>query len=98
MPASMISAPTGGRPKVIGSSIAMGDRADTGQHADQGTDQRAEQAEQNIERIGRDLETHPEVREKVRHDLLTPESVEARPKLERQVEQVDEQQHAEQSH
>src|SRR5215510_13652587 len=75
-----------------------GDRADTGQHADQGANQRAEQAEQDIEWIARDLEAHPEVRKKVRHDLLTPESVEARPKLERQVEQVDEQQHAEQSH
>src|SRR5215510_2286598 len=83
MPASMISAPTGGRPKVIGSSIAM---------------VATEPTEQNVEWIGRDLEAHPEVREKVRHDLLTPESVEARPKLERQVEQVDEQQHAEQSH
>ena len=36
------------------------------------------------------MEAHPEVREKVRHDLLTPESVEARPKLEQEVEQVDE--------
>src|SRR5215813_4074398 len=75
-----------------------GDRADAGQNADQGANQRAEQAEQDIEWIGRDLKAHPEVREKVRHDLLTPESVEARPKLERQVEQVDEQQHAKQRH
>src|SRR5262249_5967206 len=66
-----------------------GDRADAGQNADQSSNESAKAAAQDIEWIGRDVEAQPEVREKIRHDLLTPESVEARPKLERQVEQVD---------
>src|SRR5439155_8589167 len=97
MPASMISAPTGGRPKVMGSSIAMVATEPTPGSTPTNVPTNAP-SRQNRIRIARDLEAHPEVCEEVRHDLLTPESVEARPKLERQVEQVDEQQHAKQRH
>ena len=43
MPARMISAPTGGRPKVIGSSMAMLRAARCPATADQRADQHAEQ-------------------------------------------------------
>ena len=73
MPASMISAPTGGRPKVIGSSIAMvASGADARQHADQRADQRAEKTEQDVVGLGRDPKAQRQVREKIRHDLYTP--------------------------
>jgi hypothetical protein len=48
-----------------------GDRADAGQDADQCSDQRAEQTEQYVVKIGSDFEAHQKIREKFRHDLPT---------------------------
>ena len=49
-----------------------GDRADAGQHADQGADQRAEQTEHDIVRLWLRPQSPSRVREKVRHDLRLP--------------------------
>jgi hypothetical protein len=49
MPASMMSAPTGGKPKVIGSSMATWRWCQCPEHADQRADQRADQAKTEID-------------------------------------------------
>ena len=59
-----MSAPTGGRPKVIGKQHRDGgDGSDARQHADQRADQRADQAEQNIPGPESDPKAQREVRE-----------------------------------
>src|SRR6516162_6228738 len=99
MPASMISAPTGGRPKVIGSSIAM---VATEPMPGRTPTKVPTSAPSRQNRILNGLAAtwKPSQRFARRSDMTysPPESGEARPKLERQVEQVDEQQHAKQSH
>ena len=94
----MISAPTGGRPKVIGSSIAIvATGADARQHADQRADQRAEQAEPDIVGVRGDREAEREIVEEDRI-MVAVLRHECRPKLERQLQQIDEQHDAECRH
>src|SRR5262249_17718828 len=98
MPASMISAPTGGRPKVIGKSIAMVATVPMPGRTPTKVPTRAP-SRQNRTLYGLDATWKPIQRFARRSDMAySPQSVEARTEVERQVEQVDEQQHAKQSH
>src|SRR5262249_21527332 len=99
MPASMISAPTGGRPKVIGSSIAMVATEPTPGSTPTKVPTNAPSRQNRI--LNGLAATWKPIQRFARRSDMTyspPSSVEARPKLERQVEQVDEQQHAKQRH
>src|SRR5467141_1605166 len=128
MPASMISAPTGGRPNVIGNSIAIvatvpipgstptsvptsapsrQNRMFIGVNATPKPSARFERSSDmaNLNRdasvqTGNELRQHREdaleqIRELVEQQLRR---IRLRPELERQVQEVDEQQHASQGH
>src|SRR5262245_41889403 len=99
MPASMISAPTGGRPKVIGSSMAIVATEPMPGRTPTKVPTNAP-SRQNRMFNGLAATWKPSQRFARRSDMTysPPRSVEARPKLERQVEQVDEQQHTKQRH
>src|SRR5947208_14293294 len=97
MPASMISAPTGGRPKVIGSSIAMVATVPM-PGSTPTTVPTSAPSKQNSTLYGLAATWKPIQRFASRSDMTHPASVVARPELERQIEQIDEQQHAEPRH
>src|SRR5262249_8104561 len=98
MPASMMRAPTGGRPNVIGKSLAMVATVPMPGRTPTKVPTRAP-SRQNRTLYRLDATWKPIQRFARRSDMAySPQSVEARPKLERQVEQVDEQQHAKQRH
>ena len=62
----MISAETGGRLKVTGSSIAMvADRAEAGQHADQRAEEHADEAVEEVQPRGRGAEAEREMGDQV---------------------------------
>ena len=73
MPASMIRAPTGGSPKVIGSSIAMVATVPMpGSTPTRVPTSAPSKQKHDVVRLRRDPETQRKVREKVRHDLRLP--------------------------
>src|SRR5437588_9243464 len=98
MPASMISAPTGGSPKVIGSSIAMVATVPMPGRTPTKEPTNAP-SKQNRMLYGLAATWKPIQRFTRRSDMICPpRSVKARPELEWQIEQVDEQQNAEHRH
>src|SRR6266540_354818 len=97
MPASMIRAPTGGRPKVIGSSIAMVATVPMPGRTPTRVPTSAP-SRQNKMLYGWAATPKPIARFARSSDMNYATASESRPELERQVEQVDEQQDAEQRH
>src|SRR5262249_19261825 len=98
MPASMINAPTGGRPKVIGSNIAMVATVPMPGRTPTRVPTSAP-SRQNRMLYGLAATWKPIQRFARSSDMMThPHSEEARPELERQFEQNHEQQPAERRH
>ena len=90
-----MSAPTGGRPKVIGSSMAMvASEPMPGSTPISVPTSRTDQAKQDVGRRRRHAEAQPEIGKKFIHGA-SRRSAETRPKLERQVQAVREQERAE---
>src|SRR5919204_1139610 len=97
MPASMISAPTGGKPKVIGNSIAMAATVPMPGKTPTSVPTRAPSRQKEILN-GFAATWNPIHRFERRSDIDVFTRSETRPKLERQIKQIDEQQDAEHGH
>src|SRR3979490_1179432 len=97
MPASMISAPTGGSPNVTGNSIAMVATVPMPGRTPTRVPTRAP-SRQNRILYGLAATWKPIQRFARRSDMTYPPQSEARPELEGEVEQIDEQADAERRH